>query len=181
MADRKRILIDAPDGSTILAARHLDATEGPVQVGATVDTATRSAITAVPGYIAKAHNSPAAPAPEPPSTASATYANSASLKTVPTTTTLLPATAAPSPTSAPPSMGRHPMADISPAAQALLAAFDEVQLAEMHAAASARIKRVRELHSEKYGCGSCAECTHEYSVPYPCPTIRVFNGEEPQS
>jgi hypothetical protein len=35
------------------------------------------------------------------------------------------------------------MADISPAAQALLVAFDEIQLAEMHAAASARIKQVR--------------------------------------
>lgn len=58
----KRITIDAPNGATVLAARHLDATEGPVQVGSTVDTATRSAITVVLRYIAKAHNSPAAPA-----------------------------------------------------------------------------------------------------------------------
>ena len=55
----KRITIDAPDATTILAARHLDATEGRVQVGATVDTATRGAITTVLRYIAKAHNSPA--------------------------------------------------------------------------------------------------------------------------
>lgn len=66
---------------------------------------------------------------------------------------------------------------VSPAAQALLAAFDETQLAEMHVAASARIKRVRELHRDDYG--SCAECTHEYGVPYPCPTIRALNGEQP--
>lgn len=55
------ILIDPPDGSTVLAARHLDATEGPVQVGGTVDTATRSAISTALAYIARAHNSPAAP------------------------------------------------------------------------------------------------------------------------
>lgn len=70
------------------------------------------------------------------------------------------------------------MADVTDAAQALLVAFDETQLAEMHAAASARIKRVRELHSDKWGCGSCAECTHESSVPFPCPTILALNGEE---
>jgi len=68
------------------------------------------------------------------------------------------------------------MADVSPAAEALLAAFDETQLAEMHAAASARIKRVRALHREDYG--GCAECTHESSVPFPCVTIRALNGEE---
>ncbi|RPE40242.1 hypothetical protein EDD90_3278 [Streptomyces sp. Ag109_O5-1] len=53
----KRITIDAPDGLTILAARHLDATEGRVQVGTAVDTATRTAITRVLAYVAKAHNS----------------------------------------------------------------------------------------------------------------------------
>jgi hypothetical protein len=53
---RQRITIDAPDGSTILAARHLDANEGRVQIGSTVDTAARSAITTVLRYIAKAHN-----------------------------------------------------------------------------------------------------------------------------
>lgn len=58
---RKRIAIDAPSEMTILAARHLDATEGPVQVGRTVDTATRSAINTVLRYIAKAHNSPTGP------------------------------------------------------------------------------------------------------------------------
>lgn len=56
----KRITIDAPSEATILAARHLDATEGRVQIGATVDPSTRSAITCVLRYIAKAHNSPAA-------------------------------------------------------------------------------------------------------------------------
>jgi hypothetical protein len=68
------------------------------------------------------------------------------------------------------------MADPTPAAEALLAAFDATQLAEMHAAASARIKRVRALHREDYG--SCAECTHESGVPYPCPTIRALDGQE---
>jgi hypothetical protein len=63
----------------------------------------------------------------------------------------------------------------SPAAEALLVAFDEVQLAEMHAAASARIKRVRALHRSEYE--SCTECSHEYSEPFPCPTIRALDGE----
>jgi len=57
----KRITVDAPSDMTILAARHLDAAEGPVQVGSTVDTSARSAITTVLRYIAKAHGSPAAP------------------------------------------------------------------------------------------------------------------------
>jgi hypothetical protein len=56
----KRITIDGPSEAVILAARHLDATEGPVQVGAIVDSATRSAITTVLRYIATAHNNPAA-------------------------------------------------------------------------------------------------------------------------
>ncbi|MER5750657.1 hypothetical protein [Streptomyces sp. NPDC002088] len=38
------------------------------------------------------------------------------------------------------------------------------------------IDRLRALHREEYG--SCAECTHEYGVPYPCPTIRALDGEE---
>jgi hypothetical protein len=59
-------------------------------------------------------------------------------------------------------------------ARALLAAFDELQLAEILAAASARVRRIRELHREDYG--SCAECTHESGVPFPCPTIRTLNG-----
>ena len=58
MPDRKRILIDPPGEAVILAARHLDATEGRVQAGSTVDMATRSAITTVLRYVAKAHNSP---------------------------------------------------------------------------------------------------------------------------
>jgi uncharacterized protein with gpF-like domain len=38
------------------------------------------------------------------------------------------------------------------------------------------IARVRALHHEEYG--SCAECTHEFSVPFPCPTVRAIDGEE---
>jgi hypothetical protein len=54
----KRILIDPPSQAVILAARHLDATEGPVQANTIVDTSTRSAITTVLRYIATAHNAP---------------------------------------------------------------------------------------------------------------------------
>jgi hypothetical protein len=61
--DRKRILIDPPGGAVILAARHLDATEGPVQIGSTVDASTRSAIDRVLDYVAKAHNSQTIGAP----------------------------------------------------------------------------------------------------------------------
>ena len=68
------------------------------------------------------------------------------------------------------------MADISPAAEALLVAFDETQLAEMHAAASARIKRVRALHVQEYeACSSCS--TNDRYQDWPCPTIRALNGE----
>ena len=70
------------------------------------------------------------------------------------------------------------MAEPTPAAEALLVAFDETQLAEMHASACARIKRVRALHRQEYGDGSCAECTHEFHVSYPCPTIRALDGQE---
>lgn len=76
MADQpcKRITIDAPDAATILAARHLDATEGRVQTGTTVDTATRSAITQVLRYISTAHNSPATPSlPASPAPAAAAH------------------------------------------------------------------------------------------------------------
>lgn len=59
-------------------------------------------------------------------------------------------------------------------ARALLAAFDQLQLAEMLAAASTRVHRIRDLHREEYG--SCAECTHESGVPFPCPTIRALDG-----
>ena len=69
------------------------------------------------------------------------------------------------------------MADVSSAAEALLAAFDATQLAELCAAQSARIKRVRELHCEEYG--GCRECTHESGVSWPCPTIDAINGERP--
>lgn len=50
-----------PDELTILAARHLDTTEGPVQIGSTVDAATRFAINQVLRYVAAAHNAYAAP------------------------------------------------------------------------------------------------------------------------
>jgi hypothetical protein len=63
---RQRITVDPPSEMVILAARHLDATEGRVQVGAIVDTSTRSAITTVLRYIAKAHNNPTATPPEDP-------------------------------------------------------------------------------------------------------------------
>lgn len=42
--------------------------------------------------------------------------------------------------------------------------------------AEAAIARVRALHRNEYE--SCAECTHEFSVSYPCPTIRALDGEE---
>lgn len=44
--------------------------------------------------------------------------------------------------------------------------------------AEAAIARVRALHREEWG--SCAECTHESSVLYPCATIRALYGEEQQ-
>ena len=69
------------------------------------------------------------------------------------------------------------MADLSLAAAALLVAFDEFQLAEMHAAASARIRRVRALHQRQYDeCGWCS--TNDRHVAWPCPTIAALNGEE---
>jgi hypothetical protein len=69
------------------------------------------------------------------------------------------------------------MADISAPAQALLVAFDEVQLAEMHAAASARIKRVRALHQQEYN--ACEWCsTNDRHASWPCPTILALDGEE---
>lgn len=65
----------------------------------------------------------------------------------------------------------------SPAAEALLAAFDATQLAEMHAAASARIKQVRALHVREYE--ACAWCsTNDRHTPWPCPTIRALDGEQ---
>jgi ribosomal protein S27AE len=57
-ANQAEAAIIRPDGATIMAARHLDASEGPVRVGSTVDTTTRSAINRVLAYIAKAHNQP---------------------------------------------------------------------------------------------------------------------------
>ena len=52
----KRVTLEAPSTGTVLAARHLDIQEGPVQVGTVVDQSTRSAITQVVRYVAQAHN-----------------------------------------------------------------------------------------------------------------------------
>ena len=68
MTDRK-ILIDPPGEAVVMAARHLDWTEGPVQTGTTVDMSTRSAINCVLRYIAKAHNASAVEPPAPGQTA----------------------------------------------------------------------------------------------------------------
>lgn len=69
------------------------------------------------------------------------------------------------------------MAVPTPAAEALLAAFDETQLAEMLASASARIKSVRALHQQDYN--ECVWCsTNDRHVAWPCPTIRALDGEE---
>lgn len=43
--------------------------------------------------------------------------------------------------------------------------------------AEVAIDRVRELHRNEYE--SCVECTHEYRVPWPCPTIQALEGEQP--
>lgn len=40
------------------------------------------------------------------------------------------------------------------------------------------IARIRELHTEDYG--SCRECTHSHSVPWPCPTIRALDQPKGQ-
>ena len=70
------------------------------------------------------------------------------------------------------------MTDATPAAQALLVAFDETQLAEMHAAASARIKQARALHVQEYE--ACAWCsTNDRHVAWPCPTAQALDGMEP--
>lgn len=66
---------------------------------------------------------------------------------------------------------------IPPEALALLVAYDEIQLAQMHAAASARIKRVRALHRQEYNaCDWCS--TNDRHVPWPCPTINALDGRE---
>ena len=53
----------------------------------------------------------------------------------------------------------------------------ERQLAEMHAAASARIKQARALHQQEYNqCDWCS--TNDRHVAWPCPTIRALDGEE---
>ncbi len=70
---------------------------------------------------------------------------------------------------------QHECPRVSPAAQALLAAYDETQLAEMHASASARIKQARNLHKQEHN--ACEWCsTNDRHVPWPCPTIRALDG-----
>ncbi len=54
----RKIIIDAPDFTTILAARHLDENEGGAPIGSVLDPVTRSAITHVLNYVARAHNAP---------------------------------------------------------------------------------------------------------------------------
>jgi hypothetical protein len=71
MPDPKRILIDRPNEITILAARHLDQTEGPVQTGRLLTTDDRAAINTVLRYVSRAHNAPAADAPVTPADAPA--------------------------------------------------------------------------------------------------------------
>jgi hypothetical protein len=41
------------------------------------------------------------------------------------------------------------------------------------------IERVRALHRQEYG--TCQECTHEYGVEWPCPTIRTLAEEQPDA
>lgn len=53
------IQLEPPSEAVILAARHLDAAEGPVQVGRTLTAEDRGAINTVLRYIARAHNAPA--------------------------------------------------------------------------------------------------------------------------
>lgn len=50
-------MTEKPNAWVVLAARHLDATEGPVQIGTVVDASTRSAIDTVLRYVAQAYNS----------------------------------------------------------------------------------------------------------------------------
>jgi hypothetical protein len=69
------------------------------------------------------------------------------------------------------------MADPTPAAEALLVAYDATQLAEMHAAACARIKRVRALHRREYE--TCTWCsTNDRYQEWPCPTVAALDGQE---
>lgn len=181
MSDRKRILIDPPGGAVILAARHLDQTEGRVQTGTTVDASTRSAINAVLNYIATAHNAPAAAGEKGAPRRPCRYCPD------PLCPEDCPECGSPiHDLDAVPAQQRdahpkepQPMAAVSPAAEALLVAFDEVQLAEMHAAASARIKQARALHRQEYdACSWCS--TNDRHTPWPCPTIAALDGEAPQ-
>lgn len=63
------IRLEPPGPLTVLAARHLDATEGPVQVGRTLTTEDRSAITTVLRYVAMAYNTPSSRSFSAPATA----------------------------------------------------------------------------------------------------------------
>lgn len=57
------------------------------------------------------------------------------------------------------------------------AVLSEILRVRQATPAEAAIARVQALHREEYG--SCAECTHEYGVPSPCPTIRALYGDDP--
>jgi hypothetical protein len=175
-----KISIAPPTGATVLAARHLDQTEGPVQVGAVIDQGTRSAINTVLRYIATAHNAP------PVADGRSTPRRPCRYCTDPLCPEDCPECGCPMhDLDAVPAWRRSAarpeeqhMADTTPAAEALLVAFDEFQLAEMHAAASARIKRVRALHVRQYD--ECAWCsTNDRHASWPCPTIAALDGEEP--
>lgn len=61
------------------------------------------------------------------------------------------------------------------AAAATRSVMAEILRVRQATPAEAAIARVRALHREEYG--SCAECTHEYGVPFPCPTVRALDRE----
>lgn len=62
------------------------------------------------------------------------------------------------------------------AGAAAYAVMTEILLVRQATPAEVAIARVRALHREEYG--SCAECAHEYGVPWPCPTIQALDGKE---
>lgn len=67
---------------------------------------------------------------------------------------------------------------VAAAAADVMAEIIRVRQATPEESAQARVvERVRSLHRQEYG--SCAECTHESSVLYPCPTIRALDTPEP--
>ena len=57
-ASRPTVTIEPPGEAVVLAARHLDPTEGRAQHGPLIDSDTRGAINTVLRYVAMAHNAP---------------------------------------------------------------------------------------------------------------------------